>query len=254
MSPSLTLAPMLQLASPSGQALFLPTLYALPLSLPLALALDRPPSRQAGSLIELQASQVLPQSIHSLIVLGKRCSVGIKIWLLSIFLLVAVTNHAADSDADPRWFGPELPDSFANAHDVHPLATEMERKLNFPHGQLGPAYLYSPQGHFQIVDGHLASPTTRFFEVNEGERGQVPVYASPVYATGRGQRPALGLMFFKIERMGSERVITPTFLTGVRPDYLAVHAKYPLQYLEERATLTLRDLAFRLGPLHANLA
>lgn len=177
----------------------------------------------------------------------------LKPWLLSIFLLVAVTSHAAHPEVDPSWFGPELPDSFAHAHNVDPLATEMESILDFPHGQLQPAYLYSPQAHLQSVAGHLQSPTTRFFEVHGGGRGRVPIYASPVFTARLGQRPTLGLMFFKMERMGKERVITPTFLTGVRPDYLAHRAMYPWQYLHERATLTLPDLVRRLGPLHTNL-
>ncbi|SPO29245.1 uncharacterized protein UTRI_06194 [Ustilago trichophora] len=176
----------------------------------------------------------------------------LKLWLLSILFLVVATGQTA-RDPAPEGFGPELANSFADAHRVHSLATEMETILDFPSGHLRPAYRYSPQAHSRTVARHLASPTTRIFEVHDGGRGQVPVYAFPVYESRQGQRPNLGLMFFNMERMGDERVTTPTFLTGLQPGFLHHLEMNPWQYLDERATLTLRDLRHRLGPIHTNL-
>ncbi|SPO29916.1 uncharacterized protein UTRI_06195_B [Ustilago trichophora] len=176
----------------------------------------------------------------------------LSIPFFSFLLLWAFSCYAARGPA-LAGFGPALPDSFAEAHQVDPIATQMETYLRFPHGHLRNAHLYNPQRHSVMFERHLHSPNARFFQVYNGGRSQVPIYASPIYSpSARGYEPQIYLLFFKIEPKEDKMVLTPTLITKVRQSDLPIHQMRPWQYLGTHATQTIDDLTHIFGPLYLN--
>ncbi|SPO29246.1 uncharacterized protein UTRI_06195 [Ustilago trichophora] len=170
--------------------------------------------------------------------------------LTSVFLLWVVSCYAARGPAQAG-FGPSLPDSFGAAERADPVATRMERYLSFPSGSLQDARLFERQRHSGIFERRLRDPDARFFQVFNGGRSQVPIYASPIYIPrSRHYMPRIHLLFFKIEPREDKMTITPTLVTKVRQDLLEAHGMQPWEYLNAHATQTVEDLTRIFGPLY----